>query len=65
MDINRARALDEVFAAMEDLYSFVETSDNLTDTISSLNQDILIRISRQMTECGIFIQLCASNIDGG
>jgi hypothetical protein len=48
---------------MDDLYSFVVTSINLTDDISSL-KGILIHMSRQMTECGIFIQRHTSGVGG-
>jgi len=45
--------------SMLDLYSFVDAVDELENKIKSL-EDVIIRISVQTTECGIFIKQYAS-----
>ena len=45
--------------SMLDLYSFVDAVDELENKIKSL-EDVIIRISVQTTECGIFINQYAS-----
>ena len=51
----RDDAIRGLVASMVDLYSFVDDVDELRDKITSL-EDVIIRISVQMTECGIFIK---------
>ena len=45
---------------MADLYSFVDAVDGLENKIKSL-EEIIIRISIQTTECGIFIRQYVSH----
>ncbi|KAF8328341.1 uncharacterized protein EI90DRAFT_2926392, partial [Cantharellus anzutake] len=56
----RDDALLSLVDSMADLYSFVDDVDELENKIKSLER-VIIRISVQMTECGIFIkQFCAA-----
>lgn len=45
---------------MVDLYSFVDVNDDLKDKIHPL-EEVFIRVSKQTTECGIFIQRYTSD----
>ena len=58
--MDRDDALRGLAASMADLYSFVDAVDGLEDKIKSL-ENVIIRISVQTTECGIFIRQYASH----
>ena len=49
---------------MDNLYSFVDAVEGPEDRIKS-SEDILIRISIQTTECGIFIKQYAFDASTG
>ena len=53
--IDRDDALRDLVACMADLYSFVDAVDGLENKIKSL-EEVIIRISVQTTECGIFVR---------
>ena len=53
--MDRDDALRDLAASMADLYSFVDVVDGLENKIKSL-ENVIIRISVQTTECGIFIK---------
>jgi hypothetical protein len=58
--IDRDDALRGLVACLADLYSFVDAVDGLENKIKLL-EDVIIRISVQTTECGIFIRQCVSH----
>ena len=58
--IDRDDALRGLVACMADLYSFVDAVDGLENKIKLL-EDVIIRISVQTTECGIFIKQYVSH----
>jgi len=58
--MDRARALDELITSMVDLYSLVDVSDGVKDTLLRL-EGVVIRIALQTTECGIFMLHHTSN----
>jgi len=53
-------AFRRLVASMDNLYSFVDVVEGLENRIKS-SENILIRISIQTTECGIFIKQYAFN----
>ena len=53
-------AFRRLVASMDNLYSFVDAVEGLENRIKS-SEDILIRISIQTTECGVFIKQYAFN----
>jgi hypothetical protein len=58
--MDRDDALRNLVACMADLYSFVDAVDGLENKIKLL-EDIIIRISVQTTECGIFVRQYVSH----
>ncbi|KAF8339879.1 uncharacterized protein EI90DRAFT_2884005, partial [Cantharellus anzutake] len=58
--IERDDALRDLVDSMVDLYSFVDDVDELENKIKSLER-VIIRVSVQMTECGIFIKQYVSH----
>jgi hypothetical protein len=53
--MDRDDALRDLVACMADLYSFVDAVNGLENKIKSL-EEVIIRISVQTTECGIFVR---------
>ncbi|KAF8328265.1 uncharacterized protein EI90DRAFT_2878391, partial [Cantharellus anzutake] len=58
--IERDVALHDLVDSMGDLYSFVDDVNELKNKIKSL-EHVIIQISVQMTECGIFIKQYVSH----